>query len=164
MRRRRNREVLALGSATKKPEQYSVDPNENIGFTLKTYRSQKINILLAEDEIDYGNGIKRALETGPFEVTLVRNALTALRLVEEQYFGALVVDMTLEHRSTDFALHMINKPIGKRAPIILISGDLSNKIFFDKRKVEAFLLKGFKVKELSDCILRVVDKSNKELF
>lgn len=88
--------------------------------------SEKIKILLAEDEPSLGQIVKESLETRDFEVFLVQNGEEAYKLYKNQVFDVLVLDVMMPKKD-GFTLAKEIREENATIPIIFLTAKSQTK-------------------------------------
>ena len=84
----------------------------------------KWNILLVDDDLDYGEMIRSALERAGISVTFYVDAVSALTAFRHtpHHWDALVTDQTMPHMTGHTLVREV-KALSQSLPCILCSGD-----------------------------------------
>ncbi|MFT4575219.1 MAG: two-component system response regulator TrcR [Polaribacter sp.] len=88
--------------------------------------SQKIKLLLAEDEPSLAQIIKESLETREFEVFLAENGVKALQLYHQHHPDILVLDVMMPFKD-GFTLAKEIREENKQVPIIFLTAKSQTK-------------------------------------
>lgn len=84
--------------------------------------TKKPRILVAEDNRVMGNVIRFNLERSGFEVTLVHDGQSAMRMAEGNHFDLVVTDYQMPHASGEEVCHYIRHILADlNTPVILVS-------------------------------------------
>jgi DNA-binding NtrC family response regulator len=116
--------------------------------------TEKISILIVDDEPSVGDALRLMLESRGYEVVLVNNGLDGIDQSRRRRFGFSIVDLRLTDISgfqviTDILTHQ------PQTPILLITAHGSPQVFAEARKLGAVgaLSKPFHPSD----ILKVID-------
>ena len=115
--------------------------------------SNRVSILIIDDEPSVGDGLRIVLEANGYEVVLINNGHDGLAESRKRHFGFAIVDLFL----TDaYGLDLI-KEIHERQPelpILLMTGHGSPEVFAEARRLGAVgaLSKPFQPAEILDLI------------
>lgn len=121
--------------------------------------SQKIKLLLAEDEPSLAQIIKESLETREFEVFLAENGLKALELYHQYTPDILVLDVMMPFKD-GFTLAKEIREENKQVPIIFLTAKSQTKDVLEgfRHGGNDYLKKPFSMEEL---IVRVQSLLNR---
>lgn len=116
--------------------------------------TEKISILIVDDEPSVGDALRLVLESSGYEVVLVNNGLDGIDQTRRRPFGFSIVDLRL----TDISGFQVIKDIlslRPQTPILLITAHGSPQVFAEAKKLGAVgaLSKPFHPSE----ILKVID-------
>lgn len=116
--------------------------------------TEKISILIVDDEPSVGDALRLVLEASGYEVVLVNNGLDGIDQTRRRPFGFSIVDLRL----TDISGFQVIKDIlslRPQTPILLITAHGSPQVFAEAKKLGAVgaLSKPFHPSE----ILKVID-------
>jgi DNA-binding response OmpR family regulator len=107
------------------------------------------HILLAEDDIDFGNILKQYLEISGYAITWVKDGVEALRLFEQQQFDICVLDVMMP-KMDGFTLAKKIIDVQPEVPFIFLT---ARKMKEDKLKglklgADDYIVKPFEADEL----------------
>jgi len=124
--------------------------------------SQKIKLLLAEDEPSLAQIIKESLETREFEVYLAENGVKALALYHQHTPDILVLDVMMPFKD-GFTLAKEIREENKQVPIIFLTAKSQTKDVLEgfSHGGNDYLKKPFSMEEL---IVRVQSLLNRNLI
>ena len=116
--------------------------------------TEKISILIVDDEPSVGDALRLVLESSGYEVVLVNNGLDGIDQTRQRPFRFSIVDLRL----TDISGFQVIKDIlilRPQTPILLITAHGSPQVFAEAKKLGAVgaLSKPFHPSE----ILKVID-------
>lgn len=98
--------------------------------------TEKITILIVDDEPSVGDALRLVLESSGYEVVLVNNGLDGIDQTRRRPFGFSIVDLRL----TDISGFQVIKDIlslRPQTPILLITAHGSPQIFAEAKKLGA---------------------------
>ncbi len=110
---------------------------------------QQQHILVAEDEVDMGETLRRALVREGYQITLTRDGLEALCLLRDQPCDLLITDIRMPRMGGMELLREIKK-LCLALPVILITGFGDRASFVEGMNLGAvrFICKPLKIAEL----------------
>ncbi|GAP43352.1 DNA-binding response regulator, OmpR family, contains REC and winged-helix (wHTH) domain [Lentimicrobium saccharophilum] len=109
----------------------------------------KINVLLAEDEIALATIVKESLETRNFLVTVANNGREALELYQKNGFDVLLLDVMMPEKD-GFTLIQEIRQENESIPIILLTSksQTSDVVYGFKTGANDYIKKPFSIEEL----------------
>lgn len=112
-----------------------------------------MKILLAEDDRNLGNVLKKELEEDQHAVDLVANGVEALLNFIDHHYSLVLLDIRMPRLNGTDTLRVIRK-INPRVPIITFSGNVASREMEESLECGAnrCLTKPFKVGQLKDDI------------
>ncbi|MDC7226356.1 MAG: sigma-54 dependent transcriptional regulator [Spirochaetales bacterium] len=118
-----------------------------------------MRILIADDEKSIRDSIAEYLELDGHEVMTAENGLSALRLLEDEYFDVFVTDLKMPAADGLEVLGRM-KAAGIDVPVIMISafGDVADAVEAMKLGAEDYLVKPFETEELMIKVLKAGEK------
>ncbi len=116
--------------------------------------TDKVSILVVDDEPSVGDALKLVLESRGYEVVLVNNGLDGIDQARQRRFGFSIVDLRLTDIS-GFQVITDILTLQPQTPILLITAHGSPQVFAEAKKLGAVgaLSKPFHPSE----ILKVID-------
>ncbi len=113
----------------------------------------KINVLLVDDEKDFVESLAQRLELRDFNVKTAIDGSEAVKLVEDNEFDVIVLDVKMPGKSGIETFKEIRE-IEKIAQIIMLTGHATVETAIEGMKIGAFdyLMKPTDTKELIDKI------------
>lgn len=122
--------------------------------------SQKIKLLLAEDEPSLAQIIKESLETREFEVFLAENGIKALQLYHQHHPDILVLDVMMPFKD-GFTLAKEIREENKKVPIIFLTAKSQTKDVIEgfSHGGNDYLKKPFSMEELIVRIQSLLSRS-----
>ena len=122
--------------------------------------TNKINLLLAEDEASLGIIIKESLESRNFTVTLCENGELAFEEFIKSNFDALVLDIMMPKKD-GFTLAEEIRQINKTIPILFLTAKSQTADVVKGFKIGCndYIKKPFSIEEL---IVRIISLTNRE--
>jgi two-component system response regulator AtoC len=123
-----------------------------------------VRILIADDEKGLRDSIAEYLELDGLEVETAENGLSALRLMEDEVFDVLVMDLKMPGADGLEVLKQL-KITESDIPVIMISafGDVNDAVEAMKLGAEDYLVKPFETEELRLKVLRTGEKQRMRL-
>lgn len=124
--------------------------------------SNKLSILLAEDEENLHEALKLNLELEGYEVTSAFTGSQALQKVEGEYFDLLILDVMLpdvDGISITETIRVQNNSV----PILILSAKnaSSDRVLGLKKGADDYLTKPFNLEELLLRVQKLIDKNKK---
>jgi two-component system, OmpR family, alkaline phosphatase synthesis response regulator PhoP len=124
--------------------------------------SQKMSILLAEDEENLHEALKLNLELEGYDVTSAFTGSDALKKVQEEYFNLLILDVMLpdlDGISVTETIRVQNNDL----PILILSAKntSSDRVLGLKKGADDYLTKPFNLEELLLRVQKLIDKNKK---
>ena len=107
------------------------------------------HILVADDEEDMGDTLKRALMRAGYQVTLARDGLEALRVLHNHACDLLIADIRMP-RMGGMELLQETRKVNPALPVILITGFGDHASYLEGMRLGAvhFLCKPLRIAEL----------------
>ncbi|MBL4642075.1 MAG: response regulator transcription factor [Flavobacteriaceae bacterium] len=126
--------------------------------------SQKIKLLLAEDEPSLAQIIKESLETREFEVFLAENGLKALELYHQHTPDILVLDVMMPFKD-GFTVAKEIREENKQVPIIFLTAKSQTKDVLEgfSHGGNDYLKKPFSMEELIVRVLSLLNRNSTKL-
>ena len=108
-----------------------------------------MKILIAEDERDLANALKRVLEFSKYEVDLAYNGLEAFEMAEKKEYDLVISDVMMP-KMDGFELTKSLRDNNYSNPILLLTarGETDDKVLGLDSGADDYLTKPFQVKEL----------------
>jgi two-component system, OmpR family, alkaline phosphatase synthesis response regulator PhoP len=124
--------------------------------------TQKISILLVEDEENLHEALKLNLELEDYEVTSAYDGVEALKAVEHEHFDLMILDVMLPELdgiSVCERIRLQNNDI----PILILSAKNSSadRVLGLKKGADDYLTKPFNLEELLLRVSKLVEKSKR---
>jgi two-component system alkaline phosphatase synthesis response regulator PhoP len=124
--------------------------------------SNKLSILLAEDEENLHEALKLNLELEGYEVTSAFTGSQALQKIESEYFDLLILDVMLpdvDGISITETIRVQNNSV----PILILSARnaSSDRVLGLKKGADDYLTKPFNLEELLLRVQKLIDKNKK---
>jgi two-component system alkaline phosphatase synthesis response regulator PhoP len=115
--------------------------------------SETKRVLVAEDNVVLGDVIRFNLQRSGFQVTLARNGIEALRVVESQPFDILVTDYEMPGMDGEELCHRVRNELNLTAIRIVMCSAKGLELDRDEIKtrlnIEDILFKPFSIRELT---------------
>jgi two-component system response regulator AtoC len=117
-----------------------------------------MKILVADDEINIRNSIKRYLELEGMEAVCAENGLAAQRMLRQEPFACCLLDLRMPGMDGLSLLRWIRKE-GLRLPIVMISGhgEIRDAVEAMKLGASDYIVKPFDPEELTIRLRKVVE-------
>jgi DNA-binding response OmpR family regulator len=96
--------------------------NPAAGFCRFYDRVLGLNILLVDDDVDYGDHISESLRDDGHRVCCVRDGATAITLARELRPDAVLLDLTLPDRDGYDVARDLRRELPRATPIIIVTG------------------------------------------
>lgn len=110
-----------------------------------------MRILVAEDELDLANALKRVLEISKYDVDLALNGLEALNKATESRtrYDAIIMDVMMP-KMDGFSVVSELRKLGFNTPILILTarGETDDKVIGLDSGADDYLTKPFQIKEL----------------
>src|ERR1700728_3366967 len=124
--------------------------------------SQKISILLVEDEENLHEALKLNLELEGYEITSAYDGSQALKAVQSEYFHLIILDVMLpgvDGISVTETIRVQNNDV----PILILSARnaSADRVLGLKKGADDYLTKPFNLEELLLRIQKLIEKSEK---
>lgn len=124
--------------------------------------TQKMSILLAEDEENLHEALKLNLELEGYEVTSAFTGSDALKKVQEEYFNLIILDVMLpdvDGINVTETIRVQNNDV----PILILSAKntSSDRVLGLKKGADDYLTKPFNLEELLLRVQKLIDKNKK---
>ncbi|MBJ7554394.1 ATP-binding SpoIIE family protein phosphatase [Marinomonas spartinae] len=126
--------------------------------------NNKKKILLVEDSFPTQSLIRNILSSHELEVIIVASNKEAKKMVDENEFHLIILDVNLEDGPSQSFMKYIHEK-NSRLPVVVLTGDLENKIISDFYELGAkdFLHKPINVYLFSRKIISVIESYSVEL-
>ena len=122
--------------------------------------SEAKRVLVAEDNVVLGDVIRFNLQRSGFEVTLARNGIEALRMVESQPFDILVTDYEMPGIDGEELCHRVRNELNlTEIRIVMCSAkglELDRYEIKTRLNIEDILFKPFSIRELTTMLESLV--------
>lgn len=122
--------------------------------------SEAKRVLVAEDNVVLGDVIRFNLQRSGFEVTLARNGIEALRMVESQPFDILVTDYEMPGIDGEELCHRVRNELNLTEIRIVMCSAKGLELDRDEIKtrldIEDILFKPFSIRELTTMLESLV--------
>jgi two-component system, NtrC family, response regulator AtoC len=122
-----------------------------------------MNVLVVDDEATIRESLKKFLSLGGIDATVAGDGAMALKLLSEQSFDAIVLDLRLPGMTGQEILEWIQTK-GIRAPVVMISahGEISDAVAALKSGASDYLTKPFDPDELTRRLTALVASRRSE--
>lgn len=126
--------------------------------------SQKLSILLVEDEENLHEALKLNLELEGYEVTSAFTGTAALAKVENEYFDLIILDIMLPETDGIQVTETI-RVRNNEVPILILSArsTSADRVLGLKKGADDYLTKPFNLEELLLRVHKLIDKNKKLL-
>lgn len=126
--------------------------------------SQKLSILLVEDEENLHEALKLNLELEGYEVTSAFTGSAALAKVENEYFDLIILDIMLPETDGIQVTETI-RVRNNEVPILILSArsTSADRVLGLKKGADDYLTKPFNLEELLLRVHKLIDKNKKLL-
>jgi DNA-binding NtrC family response regulator len=124
-------------------------------------------ILVVDDDQIVLESCTRILESEGFNVTLAESAKKAIKLLENEYFDLLIIDIKMPEHDGIYLLEQIKRKwpleIWPELPVIIMSGYPTPKTITEglERGATCFIPKPFTPDELISSVRKVLKRSKK---
>lgn len=127
-------------------------------------KEYKIKLLLVDDEEEFLTSSSQALSRRGFEVDIAPNGVTALDMVENNQYDAIVLDVKMPDINGIEVYNQIRK-ISPDLPVMLLTGHGSIDDAFQTSKdgIADYLTKPIDIDKLADYIHQVVENAKNQL-
>ena len=124
--------------------------------------SNKLSILLAEDEENLHEALKLNLELEGYEVTSAYDGSTALQKIQSEYFDLVVLDIMLPEVDGIHVTETIRIQ-NNEVPILILSAKntSADRVLGLKKGADDYLTKPFNLEELLLRVQKLIDKNKK---
>jgi two-component system alkaline phosphatase synthesis response regulator PhoP len=124
--------------------------------------SNKLSILLVEDEENLHEALKLNLELEGYEVTSAFNGATALQKIQSEYFDLVVLDIMLPEADGIHVTETIRIQ-NNSVPILILSAKntSADRVLGLKKGADDYLTKPFNLEELLLRVQKLIDKNKK---
>jgi DNA-binding NtrC family response regulator len=127
----------------------------------------KIKILLVDDEKDFVETLAERLELRDFEVTTALNGIDAIKIVEEQEFDVIFLDVKMPGKDGIETLKEIKK-LKPLPQVIMLTGNATVETAIEGMKVGAFdyIMKPVVTEDLIELIgnaYKIVEEQNERI-
>lgn len=124
--------------------------------------SNKLSILLAEDEENLHEALKLNLELEGYEVTSAFDGSTALQKIQNEYFDLVVLDIMLPEVDGIHVTETIRIQ-NNDVPILILSAKntSADRVLGLKKGADDYLTKPFNLEELLLRVQKLIDKNKK---
>lgn len=124
--------------------------------------SNKLSVLLVEDEENLHDALKLNLELEGYEITSAFDGNQALQKIEQEYFDLIIMDVMLpgiDGISVTESIRLQNNEV----PILILSAKNSSadRVFGLKKGADDYLTKPFNLEELLLRVQKLIDKNKK---
>ena len=128
---------------------------QDFGSEIKYNEGKALNILLAEDDKNFGIVLKNELEEEGYTVNLVNDGVEAIQHFIEEPYDLLLIDIKMPKLDGINTLKIIKK-LKPAIPVIIFSGNTGFSYIEEMLKmgVIRYFLKPFEMEELKECIKR----------
>lgn len=122
-----------------------------------------MKLLLAEDERDLANAIKRILENSHYEVDVAYDGHEALNLIQKYHYDALILDIMMP-RIDGITLVKTIRSSNNNVPILLLTAraEIDDKVLGLDAGADDYLTKPFVIKELLARVRALLRRNNNE--
>jgi two-component system response regulator AtoC len=119
-----------------------------------------LRVLVVDDEKDLRDSIAEYLSLEGLEIKTAENGLSALRLLEDEGFDVIILDLKMPGADGLEVLSRLNKA-GDKTPVIMVSafGEVSDAVRAMKLGAEDYLVKPFETEELYVKVMKAGEKS-----
>ena len=123
-----------------------------------------MKVLIADDEQSIRESVAEYLRLDGFDTVTAENGLSALRILEGEYFDVLVTDLKMPGADGIEVLKKL-RAMENHIPVIMISafGDVSDAVEAMKHGAEDYLVKPFEAEELGIRVRRAGEKQRLRL-
>jgi two-component system, OmpR family, alkaline phosphatase synthesis response regulator PhoP len=124
--------------------------------------SNKLSILLVEDEENLHEALKLNLELEGYEVTSAFNGAAALQKIQSEYFDLVVLDIMLPEADGIHVTETIRIQ-NNNVPILILSAKntSADRVLGLKKGADDYLTKPFNLEELLLRVQKLIDKNKK---
>jgi DNA-binding response OmpR family regulator len=131
----------------------------------KYMNKTSFSILIIEDHQDLAANLGDFLEEGGFTVDFADNGLSALHLVTENIYDAIVLDIMMPGINGYDVCRKIRDDVGLDIPIIMLTAmdTLENKLEGFGSGADDYLVKPFAMKELEARLIALIKRHRKEV-
>ncbi len=124
--------------------------------------SNKLSVLLVEDEENLHDALKLNLELEGYEITSAFDGNQALQKIEQEYFDLIIMDVMLpgvDGISITESIRLQNNEV----PILILSAKNSSadRVFGLKKGADDYLTKPFNLEELLLRVQKLIEKNKK---
>lgn len=124
--------------------------------------SNKLSVLLVEDEENLHDALKLNLELEGYEITSAYDGNQALQKIEQEYFDLIIMDVMLpgvDGISVTESIRLQNNEV----PILILSAKNSSadRVFGLKKGADDYLTKPFNLEELLLRVQKLIEKNKK---
>src|SRR3982751_4438806 len=124
--------------------------------------SNKLSILLVEDEENLHEALRLNLELEGYEITSAFDGSQALQKIEQEYFDLIIMDVMLpevDGISVTENIRLQNNEV----PILILSAKntSADRVFGLKKGADDYLTKPFNLEELLLRVHKLIDKNKK---
>lgn len=126
---------------------------QDFGSEIKYNEGKALNILLAEDDKNFGIVLKNELEEEGYTVNLVNDGVEAIQHFIEEPYDLLLIDIKMPKLDGISTLKIIKK-LKPAIPVIIFSGNTGFSYIEEMLQmgVIRYFLKPFEVEDLKECI------------
>ncbi len=126
---------------------------QDFGSEIKYNEGKPLNILLAEDDKNFGIVLKNELEEEGYSVNLVNDGVEAIQHFIEEPYDLLLIDIKMPKLDGISTLKIIKK-LKPAIPVIIFSGNIGFSYIEEMLQmgVIRYFLKPFEVEDLKECI------------
>ena len=98
-----------------------------------TEQTQK-NILIVEDEAPLAKALKKTLEDSGFDVEIADDGERALRIVKEQHFDLILLDIIMPNKDGFAFLELLGEAAKSPTPTVMVLSNLGQELYQEKAK------------------------------
>lgn len=123
-----------------------------------------MKLLLAEDERDLSNAIKRVLEYSKYEVVCAYDGVQALNKIHEEKFDGLILDVTMPRMDGFEVVSRLRKE-GNAIPVLMLTAraEIDDKVTGLDAGADDYMTKPFEIKELLARIRAMLRRKENEV-
>jgi two-component system alkaline phosphatase synthesis response regulator PhoP len=124
--------------------------------------TQKLSILLVEDEENLHEALRLNLELEGYEVTSAYDGIAALKAVQDEYFDLIIMDIMIPEVD-GFAVTQNIRLSNNEVPILILSArnNSEDRIKGLKRGADDYLTKPFNLEELVLRVQKLISKNQR---
>jgi DNA-binding response OmpR family regulator len=127
------------------------------------YRGNRMRILVVEDERKIATFIQKGLKECGFVVDIVHRGETALEVIEENHFDAVILDIMLPGRDGLSVLRLLRQR-PNAVPVIILTarGEISERVEGLDLGADDYLAKPFSIDELTARVRAIIRRNSGE--